>query len=109
MSKKKLKYRDYFPNYIVIRRPVSLDDAGPNDHVDKIVEISREVKQLAIQINDLKADMRVFINEQKLDTSNNAQDNKEIKDMLRTVFAYIHKSTGSIGSLEGYIGVGSSR
>ena len=30
MSKKKLKYRDYFPNYIVIRRPVSLDDAGPN-------------------------------------------------------------------------------
>ena len=79
-----------------------------NDHVDKIVEISREVKQLAIQINDLKADMRVFINEQKLDTSNNAQDNKEIKDMLKTVFAYIHKSTGSAGSLEGYIGVGSS-
>ena len=63
------------------------------------------MKQLAEQIDEVKNEMKDFIKEQKLDSGINAQDNKEIKETLKTALSII----GKCGDANPFENLGSAR
>jgi hypothetical protein len=51
--------QEYFPNYIIIRRPVESDNADDeNESAKRILEISKDQRQMVHDINIMKQEIR---------------------------------------------------
>jgi hypothetical protein len=61
LTKSEMDNQDWFPNYIIVRRPVDTDGAEDGSDGARIKEISIEVKNMADAIGDIKAEMRQSI------------------------------------------------